>query len=318
VVIAAGYLHMPALFLKDADQANRVLFAETVSKDRPLHYQDKCHLGHKSKAQGECVYGDVAGKRRVALFGDSHAAQWFAALNQAGKQSGWKLHPSTKAACPFPEVALLYRTGDRYTDCWEWREQIMAELTGPDRPDLIVLSSYLSIYNDRLYDAASGQRLAPAQAQEALRIGVRKTIEKLLATGAEIALIRDTPQAHPNYKRCFIANKSNCARRRDQALPARDIEDLVVREFAGRVKLFDFTDAICPGAECPITSNGIMVYRDQHHLTASFSASLAPQMVQLLDTFAQTRGPVEGGAHPGVAAAGKHLRFDPALGKAAQ
>jgi peptidoglycan/LPS O-acetylase OafA/YrhL len=287
VVIAAGYLHMPALFLKDPEQANKVLLVEAASKDVPPHYKHKCHQRQKPKDQGQCLYGDTAAKRRIALFGDSHAAHWFAGLDPAAKQSGWALHVSTKAACPFADVVVLGKYSDPYTECREWREHNLAKLVGSSRPDIVILSNYLSIYYQRLVDPASGRRLTPEQARETLKSGARKTIERLLAAGIDVVLIRDTPQANRNYQRCFIVNKSGCARPRKQALPPADVEDMVAQEFAGRVKLFDFTDAICSGAECPITKDGVIVYRDSHHLTASFSTSLAPHMLRMLESFTQ-------------------------------
>jgi hypothetical protein len=278
-----------------------------LNKDLPSSYRDKCHLNYRKIEQPDCFYGDITAARNVVLFGDSHAAQWFAGLHSASRQSGWKLLSRTKSACPSIEFSVLSREGARYTQCWEWRERIMTALTDSARADLVILSNYVSGYTNRVYDPASGQRLPPAEANEAIKIGFRKTINRLLAAGVDVAIIRDAPQADKQFDVCFIVNKRNCARPREQALRQRDVEDMIAREFAGRVKVFDFADVICAGAECPLTRNGVMVYRDPHHLTASFSATLAPQMVQLLDTFAGKHGPAES-ARPGAAEAGTHLR----------
>ena len=43
--------------------------------------------------------------------------------------------------------------------------------------------------------------------------------------------------------------------------------------------LIDLTNAICPGTgACPVVINNMIVWRDQHHLTATFAASLAPEI----------------------------------------
>ena len=42
-------------------------------------------------------------KTTVVLFGDSHAMQWFPALNGLAKEHDWRLVGLTKAACP-PEL----------------------------------------------------------------------------------------------------------------------------------------------------------------------------------------------------------------------
>jgi hypothetical protein len=36
------------------------------------------------------------------------------------------------------------------------------------------------------------------------------------------------------------------------------------------------TDQICPGHSCPAMRHGLIVYRDDNHLTGSFAESLAP------------------------------------------
>jgi hypothetical protein len=54
------------------------------------------------------------------------------------------------------------------------------------------------------------------------------------------------------------------------------------------VPLIDLGQAICPGSGvCPVVMNGMIMFRDQHHLTATFAASLGPeidrQLVALLN-----------------------------------
>ena len=51
--------------------------------------------------------------------------------------------------------------------------------------------------------------------------------------------------------------------------------------------LIDLTQSICPGtADCPAVINNMVVWRDTHHLTATFSATLGPaideQLVKIL------------------------------------
>jgi hypothetical protein len=51
--------------------------------------------------------------------------------------------------------------------------------------------------------------------------------------------------------------------------------------------LIDLTAAICPGTgNCPVVIDNMIVWRDDHHLTATFSATLGPaidaQLVPIL------------------------------------
>ena len=52
--------------------------------------------------------------------------------------------------------------------------------------------------------------------------------------------------------------------------------------------LINLTSAICPGTgNCPVVINNMIVWRDEHHLTATFSTSLGPvidaQLVGILE-----------------------------------
>jgi hypothetical protein len=47
--------------------------------------------------------------------------------------------------------------------------------------------------------------------------------------------------------------------------------------------LIVLTDQICPGTgSCPVVINNIIVWRDQHHLTATFAATLGPAIDEQL------------------------------------
>ncbi len=45
---------------------------------------------------------------------------------------------------------------------------------------------------------------------------------------------------------------------------------------AARVPTLDLARSICPIDPCPAVLNGMIVYRDSHHLTATFAVALGP------------------------------------------
>lgn len=48
------------------------------------------------------------------------------------------------------------------------------------------------------------------------------------------------------------------------------------------VKMLDMTDVVCPQGTCNAERDGVVVFRDSQHLTATFAASLAPVLRQRL------------------------------------
>jgi len=50
------------------------------------------------------------------------------------------------------------------------------------------------------------------------------------------------------------------------------------------VRTLDMTDVICPSPTCHVVSpSGQIKYRDEHHLTAGYSATLWPRLAERLE-----------------------------------
>jgi hypothetical protein len=178
--------------------------------------------------------------------------------------------------------------GVSYTACDEWRENVLKELTGTNRPDLVILSNYIG--------GISNSEEA-ADKVEMWRQGFRKTIARLLDAKVDVLVIRDVPRAGKDYRSCLLT-RDDCERPRAAAFEAPAIDAEIAREFGGRVVLADFSDVFCSPTSCPVKRNGLIVYRDDHHLTASYAATFAPQMAQLLDGFAKKYARAGRGEHP--------------------
>ena len=74
-----------------------------AAQDWPRNYTDGCHADRPETASGECVYGNPDAARTVVLFGDSHAMQYFPALENIAKKRDWRLVPLTKSGCAPPD-----------------------------------------------------------------------------------------------------------------------------------------------------------------------------------------------------------------------
>jgi hypothetical protein len=53
--------------------------------------------------------------------------------------------------------------------------------------------------------------------------------------------------------------------------------------------IVDLSDSVCPGDPCPPIIGTTLVYRDHHHLTATFAVSLADQLEAALPLVGSTR-----------------------------
>ena len=64
------------------------------------------------------------GRRTLVLVGDSHAAQWFPALERLAEREHFRLVSWTKSGCPFTLGVHIYlpALGRDYTECLEWQQ----------------------------------------------------------------------------------------------------------------------------------------------------------------------------------------------------
>ena len=285
LIIAAGQHSEDIQRLWDADVANRLAQIQRVSLEHPRMGRE-CFLTYNQVDQPPCIRGEVKATRRAVLFGDSRAGQWFDPLDAAAKRTGWQLQIWGKGACPWPDIPSK-GLGDRLA-CQQWREAMMARLTGPDHPDLVILSSG-SFYHRGMYDRATGQTLPPDEGERLWKKGVRRNIDRLLSSGVQVAVIRDTPVADKNYRIACLLRNSSCAVPRDAATAEHFLDGNIATEFGGRVRVLDFTDDICDADACPVKRNGVVVYRDRTHITRSFALTFTPQMITLLNSTASGR-----------------------------
>ena len=235
-----------------------------------------------------CVFGDPAGSVTVALIGDSHAAHWFAAMEELARTRGWRLLFWAKAACGFADVPL-YSTGLKreYTECATWRARVLDRLRSEPALTAVVVGrsySYLSsLMQDGTVDASAAGR---TRALALWGAGAERTFANLAATKAKIVVIRETPRPSRDVPTCLSGHKvKQCAFSRaghtyiDAALTGAE----QAASGAQTVTYLDMTDAICPGPTCTVvTQTGVIKYQDQHHLSGTFSRSLAPALGRLL------------------------------------
>jgi len=251
---------------------------ESTQQDLPATYSLGCHLDLESIRSESCEFGDTRSRTRVVLFGDSHAAQWFPALESVAKSHGVKLIAWTKSNCPSADISVRNQVGRGvFTQCDEWREDVLQRLLR-DPPKMVVVSNII-LEPMYLVDRDTGRSLKGAEALDWWRQGLVRTIRRLQTAGISVVVIRDNPKPRPDVLDCIYsaATPDICAQKLAAATasPALDVEAAK----ATGAELWDLSNQICPGDICPTVFNGPQwrsIYRDSNHLTASFVSTLTP------------------------------------------
>jgi hypothetical protein len=237
-------------------------------------------------APAGCRFGDPAGSRVVVLFGDSHAAHWFPALDAAARRQNWQLWFWAKSGCGYADVQEWLASYRReYTECSAWRRSAMARIAALPRVDLVVVGRAIS-YLGQVLDA-DGDLLDRGAAAGVWAAGAERTFEALGAGDRRVLLLRDVPRPGFDVPACLSSRDDPVACSFPQAGHVHPDEQLwtaerSVTERLG-VQVADLSGLVCPADPCGVVSpGGAILYRDEHHLTATFARESANKVAAVL------------------------------------
>jgi peptidoglycan/LPS O-acetylase OafA/YrhL len=244
--------------------------------DRGRAYRDGCFVDVDALRSPACVYGPRSASTTVVLFGDSHAMQWFPALERIAQSRRWRLVELTKAGCPPEAVSVVYAPLRRaYPECDVWRAAALARIERV-RPALVIATGSV-----QYRVIAGGRRLDAEHSTRALEAGYEPILARLRQAARRVAVITDVPLPPWDVPDCVaraMRDLPHCAFPRDAAVArARRI----VARVRG-VELVDPTDRFCLAALCPAVIGNVLVYRRTGHMTATYAATLAPWLDERL------------------------------------
>jgi peptidoglycan/LPS O-acetylase OafA/YrhL len=237
----------------------------------------RCWGSLLTNASGPCEFGDRQSRTTVVLMGDSHAEHWLPAVDRLGREHGWRVIAMVKPACPVSDMPELVnaRLKRYYTECTEWRRAQLRRIVAI-RPALVLLSSY----DHYLGIGGSDWKVTPTS----WRDGLRRTYGVLSRAGITTIAIRDVPQAGFDVPGCLSRRASGapfsskqCVYRLSDGIsaPARAAQDDAARGLS-HIGFVDMLDRFCDRGLCSAVRGGAIVFRDDDHLTATFSRNEAP------------------------------------------
>jgi peptidoglycan/LPS O-acetylase OafA/YrhL len=249
--------------------------------DIPSIYDDGCHAPPAAAGVADgCVFGDANGTRTIVLFGDSHAAQWFPALERLANERHWRLVVQTKSACASADVPVWSEIFNRpYAECTAWRQAVFDLIASLD-PAIVVLS------NDRHYNLTIDGRMASSTDHEDVwSAGLDASIERLAGLGSEVVVIGDTVRQSIDPPVCLsehLADASVCSTPYARAVATERLaQERGVTEGRGAA-FVDPTSWMCYTDPCPSVMGRLLIYRDSHHLSATYARALANRLADVL------------------------------------
>ena len=234
----------------------------SVSRDNPVIYENGCHREFDSTDSSGCRYGDATAAVSthipvVALFGDSHAANWFPALQNLAENGLIMLDSNTKSGCTVVDGHIFLREV-RYLACEHWRDGVMQRFLQIP-PDIVIVGYF--IREDRY----------PGW------VDMFSSLLRKLRSHSRVIVMADVPAFPYDPAICLSANLDNamrCAMPAAQVLNAAYASVDKAAALAAGAEYLDLNSYIC-NELCFSVIGNVLVYRDSHHLTATFSRQMA-------------------------------------------
>jgi peptidoglycan/LPS O-acetylase OafA/YrhL len=257
---------------------------ESLRQDLPSIYrmEPSCHLSEVDTQYPDCVFGSADLDRKMFLFGDSHAAQWFPALEQFTARNGYRLFSRTKSACASIDIRQWHTRWKReYTECVEWRNKVLEEIEQV-RPDIVVIgnsSRHAPIGDD-------GERLNGEARENDLIAAERRMIDRIRATGAEIVFMEETPWHGFDPPDCLVSNPRDeeaCRTPIKEARSKRSPWSVTPRSSVPGIHVVDLTDQFCWDGYCYSTDGEFALHRDKHHVSLGYAEHLADTLASRLN-----------------------------------
>jgi hypothetical protein len=237
----------------------------------------ECGVRSGDATVNRCEFGDLESDISVVWMGDSKATMYMPPAIAVAERKGWRLTSVLKGRCS-PILGTMPRFEQEFDggrSCDQWRRDAIAWMQH-DPPDLIVL-----VFSDdyRLVDQHDRKLIGPERIR-AMADGLVRTVAAMPAS-SQVVLLADAPKSAVNPIHCLRRDPSDLSACETLRMPP----SAAVTNAALRAAMKKAGGAyrtlqreICPYRPCPLVQGDVLVYRDQGHLTVTFTRRLAPAL----------------------------------------
>lgn len=250
-----------------ASSSNHILRKISMARmDISIVYSKNCDSWYRSASVNPCIFGNRSAGHTVVLMGDSIGVQWYSFLPILFPTPDWRIIVLTKSSCPMVDDKVFNsRLGKNLAVCVTWRNAAIHYLSKL-APDLVILGS------------ASNYGFSKQQWVD----GSSRLYKKISKFTGNIIVIAGTPKISFNGPNCLMRQYENsvqninlekrCGEKSGGALAYKVAEYLkVATDKYSNIALLDLNELVCPKQYCSAqNSAGVIVYRDQQHLTDTF------------------------------------------------
>lgn len=239
-----------------------------LAADTGGSYAKACWTADGTALVPSCAFGSVKKDAyRIALVGDSHAAGYVTGIRDRLASRNWHLDTYLGVTCRW----LAQPDGD---SCAPRSSDISRRLLA-GHYDMVVVSGLRQ-------PRGSAGSAGAASVTDAYR----KAWAPVLGKGTKLVAIADQPYLTEDLVACTTSGgapaAAKCSTSRSFAMGGIDPLLAAVQGSPG-ASLVDLSSHYCTSDTCPLVIGGVIVFRDRHHITGSWSSTLGPYVLDALD-----------------------------------
>lgn len=253
----------------------------SIRADSHRNLDPDCEQTVTSPDVWRCEYGVTDSDTVLFLVGGSHSGHWLPALKTVAVERGWLIVSITKSTCLFasPKDEELYITENLHPSCGVWNDAVIETIL-TERPDVVLTLATRAKFSDPIHRGASDV------IGEYVPKGYLLHFNTLASNGIQVVAIRDTPRMGHDVPACVFAHRwvdpDTCGNPRtkvlyDQALPAE------LAQIPVGVAYVDMSDTVCDESTCSAVRDGLLIYRDRHHLSATYARFIGPILADRIE-----------------------------------
>jgi hypothetical protein len=191
---------------------------------------------------------------------------------------GWTVDFWGKSSCAMSDAPVwLKQNKAAYDSCGPWRDAVLDRIAGIKGLDAVVIGRWMDYRTLALQP--DGSQSTPENITPLWTEASKRSFDAMAKATKRVVVMKDVPRPAGDVPSCLSQHPDDvdeCGFERDQGTGLD--ADLVAAEKAASpkaVRFVDLTDVMCPAERCQVvTSEGQIMFRDSHHVTAGYSESL--------------------------------------------
>ena len=202
-----------------------------------------------------------AGHKTVVVLGDSHARMWYPALLAMAKKDSWDMVPMGKAGC---EAAGVF--ANPKTECHTWYSWALKTIAGI-KPNTVFISFHYS-------DATNSNTVSAIENGLSSSTVSEKKVAKHVVLMADIPLLDSLPLPADCLQQKGATLKTCTGTWSGSDLDLTGALEAVAK--INKVGVMDPLGWFCYQGYCPQAIGHTIAYRDEDHVSKTYSTALSP------------------------------------------